>query len=190
MIKNITYAALLSLLLVGCGTGVSSDNEREGANDPYNENIVVKKYNLWEYMTPNKANTNTFTLSSNSMSTTYTTNYKVTKSRVEEVADYAKDEKTIYIRGKNKITVKFEKGGRANGTYDLALTADVGDTVTKRNSTCKFTRYLETFSISNKNFKDVIEITCGDVPGYYEKGTGEIAQIENKNDKSIRVLSN
>ena len=142
-------------------------------------------------MTPNASNTNTFTLSSNSVDTTYKSTYTVVnQSRVEEVADYAKDEKTIYEKSNNKIIIKFEKNGKANGFYELKLTADIGNVVTVRNSNCKLSNHHDTFSIAGKSFQDVIEITCNNIPGYYQKGIGEVAQKEDSTGKNIRVLSN
>ena len=185
MIKSIALVTLTTLLLTGCGGGSESS---EGDKTPGVTNNG--KYNLWEYMTPSYSNTNTFTLSNNSIDSTYKSTYSVTSNRVTEVADYAKDETTIYEKGSNSITVRFEKGGKANGTYALKLTANVNDIVTIRNSTCKLTNHFETFTLAGKTFNDVIEITCGSVPGYYKKGVGEVAQKEDKSGKNIRILSN
>ena len=182
MIKSIALTTITALFLVGCGGG------GEESSTPTTTNVGT--YNLWEYMTPSSSDTNTFTLSSNSVDTTYTATYIVKSNRVEEVANYAPDERTIYEKGANTITVKFEKGGKANGTYALKLTANINDIVTTRSSTCKLTKHLPSFSIADKTFQDVIEITCGSTPGYYQKGVGEIAQIEDSSGKNIRVLSN
>ena len=183
MIKSITFTTITALFLVGCG-GVGKDTE----GSPTTRN--TGKYNLWEYMTPSTSHTSTYTLSSNSVDTPYKSTYSVSNNRVTEVADYAQDETTIYEKGSDKITVRFEKGGRANGTYALKLTANINDIVTTRNSTCKLSRHYETFSIAGKTFDDVIEITCGNIPGYYQKGIGEVAQKEGTSGKDIRVLSN
>ncbi len=184
MIKNIALTAITVLFLVGCGGG-GGDESKTVAPTTSNG-----KYNLWEYMTPASSNTNTFTLSSNSVDSTYKSTYSVTNNRVTEIADYAQDETTIYEKGADRITVKFEKGGKANGTYALKLTANINDLVTTRNSTCKLTQHLDTFTIAGKEFSDVIEITCGNIPGYYQKGIGEVAQKEDSSGKNIRVLSN
>jgi hypothetical protein len=109
---------------------------------------------------------------------------------VVEVNDYASNEKTIYEKLNNKIKVRFEKNNKANGMYELHLTADIGDIITERSSECVLHKHYPTFSIKDRNFQDVIEIKCGNTPGYYQKGVGEIAQIEESNQKRVRVLSN
>ncbi len=181
MTKRIMLTTITTLFLVGCGTGGTQTSHTKTGTG---------QYNLWEYMTPSNSNTNTFKLSSSSVNSTYKSTYSVTTNRVTEVADYAKDEKTIYEKDSDKIIVRFEKGGKANGTYALKLTANINDIVTVRNSSCKLTHHYPTFSIAGKSFDDVIEITCGTTPGYYQKGIGEIAQKEDSSGKSIRVLSN
>lgn len=187
MIKNLTLATLATLFLVGCGGGTTDEKSSSVSTT---KEIKHGQYDLWQYMTPATSNTNTFTLSDNSVDSSYKSTYTVKNSRVEEVADYAKNEKTIYEKGDTSITIKFEKDGKANGTYALKLSADIDDVVTVRNSSCKLTQHFDSFNIEGKAFSDVIEITCGDIPGYYQKGIGEIAQKESKSGKSIRVLSN
>ncbi len=186
MIKSITLTTIAVLFLVGCGGG-DGDKIVAQATTTTTSN---GKYSLWEYMTPSSSNTNIFKLSTNSVDSTYKSTYSVTKNRVTEIADYAQDETTIYEKGSNSITVKFEKGGKSNGTYALKLTANINEMVTTRKSDCKLTNHLNTFSIAGEEFNDVIEITCGNIPGYYQKGVGEVAQKEDSSGKNIRVLSN
>ena len=85
--------------------------------------------------------------------------------------------------------VVFLKLNKANGTYDLHLRANIGDKVTKRPSNCRLVRHHDTLEFAGKEFDDVIEIRCNDIPGYYQKGVGEIGQKEDKTGKTIRVLS-
>ncbi len=186
MIKNIAIATVATLIFIGCGGGGDSTS----GGGTLGSQTITKAYNLWDYMVPNSSKTNRFTLSSINGKSNYNTTYTVSKNRVEEVADYASDEKTIYEKKANKIVVNFTKAGQPNGTYNLLLSADIGDIVTERKSTCRLTKHLEIFELEGKSFQDVIEITCGNIPGYYQKGIGEIAQIENSSDKKIRVLSN
>jgi hypothetical protein len=186
MIKNLAFTTTITLFLIGCGGGTT-----ETTNSQLGSQSLNKAYNLWEYMVPNSNHTNTFTRSNNNQISSYKTSYSVlNSSHVEERADYAPNETTIYEKSNNKITIRFQKDGKANGMYELQLGADIGDTVTIRNSTCKLTKHYDNFSIAGKSFQDVIEITCGTTPGYYQKGVGEVAQKEDSSGKNIRVLSN
>jgi len=182
MIKKLALTTLSTLFFIGCGGGTTSKGDGTVA-------ATQGEYNLWDYMTPNSSNTNTFSLSSKNKNSTYVSTYTVKSNRVEEVDDYAKNEKTIYEKQRDKIIVRFKKDNKANGFYALKLTADIGDTVTLRSSSCKLSKHYDTFTLSGKSFQDVIEITCASQPGYYQKGIGEIAQIENSG-KNIRILSN
>lgn len=184
MIKNIAMTTLTALLLVGCGGGAS-----ESSPSPVSQS-VTKAYNLWDYMVPKSNTENTYTHIQGSETSTYNTTLLVSTNRVEEVVDYAQNEKTIYVKNSDTITVNFEKDGKPNGTYNLLLRADIGDVVTKRSSTCKLTKHYDSFTINAKNFEDVLEITCGTIPGYFQKGIGEVAQVENSATQNLRVLSN
>ena len=182
MIQKLILTSLTAFLFIGCGGTTGGDDKKPV--------VVQGKYNLWEYMTPNTSNTNTFNLSSNSVDSKYTTTYKVERNRVVEVADYAQGEETIYEKFTDKIIIKFKKGGKPNGFYEIKLTANINDVITKRSSSCRLSKHHDNFTIAGKSFQDVIEITCGSTPGFYQKGVGEIAQIEDDSGKNLRVLSN
>ncbi len=186
MIKKITLTSFTALVFIGCGgAGGESAKTISGTTQ-----TVQKAYNLWEYIAPQSSKTNTFTKVTDAKQSTYTTTYTVTGDKVEAKDDYAPDEKTIYQKSGDTILVKFEKNNKANGQYSLHMGANIGDIVTVRSSTCKLTQHLDTFSLANQTFHDVIEIKCADTPGYYQKGVGEVGQIEKGLGKSIRVLSN
>jgi len=191
MSKKVLVSTLLALAFVGCGSGGdTSSSGGSSSKDSQTNAINQKQYNLWSYMTPQSSHTNTYSIYSDNKTIKYNTQYSVKQNRVVEVNDYASDEKTIYEKLSNKIKIRFEKNNKANGMYELRLTANEGDIITERSSTCKLIKHHDTFEIKGKSFTDVIEIKCGDIPGYYQKGVGEIAQVEEKNKKSIRVLSN
>ncbi len=180
---------LIAFLVSGCGGGDSK--KRSSEVDSASRTHSAKAYNLWEYMTPSKSKTNRYTTYVNKQKdSTYKTTYSVTSNRVVESEDYAKDEQTIYEKRNNSIVVRFTKNGKPNGMYTLHLWADVGDIITGRNSNCELKAHYDQKEIAGKIFDDVIEIRCGDIPGYYQKGVGEIAQIESKEEKRVRVLSN
>jgi outer membrane biogenesis lipoprotein LolB len=190
MKKGLFISISISILLfTGCGGGGSnetSNRDQIGSASPHKS----KTYNLWEYMTPQSSDTKTYTLLSQNRSINYKTTFDVKRDRVVEINDYAANEKTIYEKKSDSIVVKFEKNGKPNGTYTLHLSADIGDIITKRSSNCELKAHYDTKEIEGKVFNDVIEIRCGETPGFYQKGVGEIAQIEGGASKKVRVLSN
>lgn len=198
--KKVIALILLSLLiLTGCGGGSEgSGNSKEPQN---NTNSAVNsdvgktdgKYNLWEYMTPAKDTTNNFIETKGETTSTYKTTYSTSPTIVTETSDYAQNEKTIYTKKSDRITVSFEKDGTPNGSYDLDLTANITDIVTIKESTCILTNHYDKVKIGDKSFTDVIEIKCNDKPGYYQKGIGEIAQtnaLSTNGSRTVRILSN
>jgi len=199
--KKITVLILLSLLiLTGCGGGgeESSTNSKNPQTNTSSaiDNDVGKtdgKYNLWEYMTPAKDTTNNFIETKGDTTSTYKTTYSISPTTVTETSDYAPNERTIYTKKSDRITVSFEKDGTPNGSYDLDLTASPNDIVTIKESTCILTNHYDTVKIGDKSFTDVIEIKCNDKPGYYQKGVGEIAQtnaLSTSGTRSVRILAN
>jgi len=188
MIKNITLTLTTALLLVGCGGGDTGNTTSSSTIGT--QNTTLKAYNLWDYMVPTQSKTNTFTLNQNGTISHYTSNYTVQDNYVEEVASYAPSEKTTYQKDADAIVVKFQKDNKANGMYELVLSADVGDVVTKRSSSCKLNMHHDSIEVAGKSFQDVLEIRCGNLPGYYQKGVGEVAQLEDTTGKNTRVLSN
>jgi len=187
MRKNIILIAISTLFFIGCGGTGATDG---GSSNNSSSSKEQGEYALWDYMVPKQSHNSTFTLKTGSDTSTYKTSYKVSRSHVEEVADYAPDEETVYTKKPDRIVVEFKKNNKANGTYDLHLRANIGDKVTKRPSDCRLVRHHDTLEFAGKEFDDVIEIRCNDIPGYYQKGVGEIGQKEDKTGKTIRVLSN
>lgn len=186
MIKQIAFATTVAFLLIGCGGG---SNETQNSGGKVVAQNLKKNYSLWNYMVPSNSHSSTFTHIANDKTTTYTATYDVSSNRVEERDDYAANEKTIYTLDSDKIRIEFEKDGKPNGLYDVELGANIGDVITVRNSSCKLTNHYDTFTLAEQSFQDVIEITCNNIPGYYQKGVGEVAQKEDTSGKNIRVLS-
>jgi hypothetical protein len=199
MKKMIALILLSLLILTGCGGGSegsgSTDNPRNNTNSAVSSDVgkTDGKYNLWEYMTPTKNTTNSFVETKGETTSTYKTTYSISPTTVTETSDYAQNEKTIYTKKSDRVTVSFEKDGTPNGSYDLDLTANIGDMVTIKESTCILANHYDKVKISDKYFTDVIEIKCSDKPGYYQKGVGEIAQtnaLSTNGSRSVRILSN
>jgi len=206
MNKNIPAIFLALTLFTGCGGGSDSVNDSSVSDGSTtittpDKKTVIKnksgkidgKYNLWEYIIPSSDTTNVFIETTGSETNSYKTTYKTLGDTVVEVSDYASNEKTTYIKKSDRVTITFTKDGTNNGSYDLDLTADINDTVTVEDSTCRLKKYHNSITIGDKSFKDTIEIDCNGKPGYYAKGIGEVAQIEKLSEngtRSIRVLSN
>jgi len=192
MKRNLLLSTIFIALISGCGGGDNRSPDRDRDNTIQNNSIRnSQSYNLWEYFTPNRSKTNSYKLYENNSVSSYKTSYNVSNNKVIEVDDYAPNEKTIYEKRDNYIEVKFQKDGKPNGIYKLKLYANIGDSVTVLDSTCKLTKHYDNFTIKDQAFNDVIEIRCGNKPGYYQKGVGEIAQdIKTNNQKVTRVLSN
>jgi hypothetical protein len=187
-------------LITGCGGGGESGNTvtdaKQSPTSSSNQIGVGKtdgKYKLWEYVTPKTDATNNFIETTGDTTNSYKTTYSISTSSVTETSDYAQNEKTIYTKKRDRITVSFTKDGTPNGSYDLDLTADIGDDVTVLASQCILTKHFDSIKINDKSFSDVIEIKCNDKPGYYQKGVGEVAQtqlIGTTGSRSVRLLSN
>lgn len=195
-------ALLLALTLItGCGGGGDTDTGDDSPPSTNNPTSSVQsgkgkttgQYNLWEYVTPKTDTTNSFIETNRDTTQSYKTTYAISTNSVTEIADYAKNEKTIYTKKTDRVTVSFTKDDTPNGSYDLDLTADINDIVTVMDSTCKLIKHYDSVTINDKAFTDVIEIKCDDKPGYYQKGVGEVAQTQilgTSGSRSVRVLSN
>lgn len=202
MNKSIPSLLLALILITGCGGGggdegttTSPSSNVNSTNDQVSAGSgkTTGKYNLWEYVTPKTDTTNSFIETTGDTTNSYKTTYAISTNSVTEISDYAQNEQTIYTKKDDRVTVSFKKDGTPNGSYDLDLTADIGDIITIKESTCKLIKYYETITINEKSFSEVIEIRCNDKPGYYKKGIGEVAQtqvIGTNGTRSVRVLSN
>ena len=198
MRKNITVLLLAFTLISGCGGGdTSTGDSPKGGGDNHSNLEQGKgrtdgKYKLWDYIVPKTDTTNNFIETKGGETNSYKTTYSIASSTVTEISDYAKDEKTIYTKKADRITVSFTKDDTPNGSYDLHLTANLKDSVTIKEATCKLIEHHASIKINEKTFTDVIEIQCSDKPGYYQRDVGEVAQTKlgSNSSRSVRVLSN
>ena len=208
MKKSFLALILTMFMISGCGGGEGDasgqtpdgkDTDIKKGQSTLGEGKTTGKYNLWAYVTPKSDRINNFVETTGDTTKNYKTTYSTSSNKVVEVSDYAKNEQTIYTKTYNntlnkydRVTVSFEKDGTPNGSYDLDLTADVGDVVTVRESSCKLTKYHNSIDINGKSFADVIEIQCNQKPGFYQKGVGEVAQtkaIGVNGSRTVRLLS-
>lgn len=193
MKKNITVLLLALSLLAGCGGGGDKSTPAGDGGSNIKIGKTDGKYNLWEYMVPSADRTNNFIETKDDKTSKYKTTYTTTGDKVTEISDYAQNEKTIYTKRNDRVTISFEKDGASNGSYDLHLTAEKNGDITILTSTCKLSDHFDNKVINSKTFLDVIEIICNGKPGYYQKGVGEIAQgetLDAKGTSSVRVLAN
>ena len=179
--KNIFLTTLLTSVVIfttGCGsTSTESNNDIKSSitserSKTYNDGSIT----LWNYLVPANDTTNNYIKTTGTTSKTYTTRFITETNKVTEISDLSENEKTIYIKNTNDITVLFYTDGAENGRLELKPTVDIGDIVTIKKSDCTLVKYWDVFHYGEKNFNDVIEIKCGDTPGYYQKDVGEILQ--------------
>jgi len=165
---------ILIFSLAGCG-GATGDTKTEQTK-PVHQNYSNGAIALWDYLVPSGDTTNSYIKTSGEKTQKYKTRYTREANSVTEVSDLSQNEKTIYRNNKENITVLFYTNGEENGRLELKPTVDIGDIVTIKKSDCTLVKRWDDFMFQDKNFKDVIEIHCGDTPGYYQRGVGEIVQ--------------
>lgn len=169
---------ILIFSLSGCG-GTTNETQTETQTKPAKpapQNYSNGSITLWDYLVPAGDTTNSYIKISGGETQKYRTRYTRDANTVTEISDLSKNEKTVYKNGKNSITVLFFIDNEENGRLELKPTVDIGDVVTVKKSNCTLAKLWEDFTFQGKTFKDVIEIECGDTPGYYQRGVGEILQ--------------
>ncbi len=166
----------LSLLLffnTGCG-GTAGESRTETTQNiqSYDKGAIA----LWDYLVPETDTTNSYIKTSGDQIEKYRTHYTREADTVTEISEFSKNEKTIYTKTKNNITILFYTDNVENGRLELKPTVDIGDIVTIKKSDCTLVKKWDNFRFEEQSFDDVIEIQCGNTPGYYQRGTGEILQ--------------
>ncbi len=190
MYKNTILAILAAVVISGCGGSATGDEQSTKSS---HSQPSSGEYALWDYLVPSVDTTNNYIKTTATSTQKYQTRFVKSGDTVTETSDYAKNEQTIYTKNKTNITVSFLKDGAPNGHYDLKLYVDIDDIVTVKKSDCRLTQHYDTYSIDGEKFNDVIEITCGNEPGFYQKGVGEIAQkrsLSTSGKVDIKILSN
>ena len=167
---------ILTISLGGCGGSAggteSGTQKTKSVTHNYNNGSVA----LWDYLVPAGDTTNSYIKTNGTTTQKYRTRFVREADTVTEVSDLSKNEKTIYKKNKENITILFYTDGTENGRLELKPTVDIGDIVTIKKSDCKLEKVWDTFTFEKREFKDVIEIRCGETPGYYQRGRGEILQ--------------
>ncbi len=193
MIKNLIFSTTAIFFLIGCGGSGGSETSSTDNINTNNINSIIStpkgSYSLWDYIVPKNSKTSEFFVhSQKNGDKTYRTSYAVKTNRVEEIADYAENETTIYEIHSDKIKIQFLKDGKPNGVYQLHSFVNIGDVATVRGSNCKLAKHYDQYKLNNQVFDDVIEIVCSKQSGLYQKGVGEIAQLNG--GKDYRILTN
>ncbi|RUM65924.1 MAG: hypothetical protein DSZ05_05215 [Sulfurospirillum sp.] len=168
------FISILILSLSGCGGATEETTVDRTQSIP--KSYHTGSISLWNYLVPAGDTTNNYVKTNGEQVQKYRTRYTREANSVTEVSDLSKNEKTVYRNGKESITVLFYTNGQENGRLELKPTVDIGDIVTIKKSDCTLVKLWDDFTYQKQNFKDVIEIRCGDTPGYYQKGVGEILQ--------------
>ena len=179
---SIFLSLFLSMLLLG-GCGGTTGGSQGGGDYERSQNYNNGAIALWDYLVPASDTTNSYIKTNGTTSQTYRTRYTREANRVTEVSNLSENEKTIYTKNANDITISFYTDGAENGRLELKPTVDIGERVTIKKSDCRLAKVWDTFHYQNRDFKDVIEIRCGNTPGYYQRGVGEIAQEQKISEK-------
>ncbi len=190
MLKYFIIIASTLLLFTGCGGGGSEGDSGKVPNDHGSSDSGTPPqgaYSLWDYLTPSTSKSRSFTYNAPSGTQTYSTHFTVSGDMVTEVDDNAPQEKTVYQKRSDRITVSFQKNGQANGSYDMKRYAKIDDIVTIKDSNCRLVAHHDLISLGGKRYEDVIEIDCGNHPGYYQKYAGEIGQSQKGVDGGAEV---
>ena len=179
------------ITFIGCGGAGGTD---VSAGDVVKTKTYTNKgnYALWEYLVPAKTSTNNYIKTTGDTVQKYQTRYIKQDDSVIESSTDVPNEQTIYTKNANSITVSFSKDSQPNGHYDLHTLVDIGDMVTMKTSNCILKKHYDSFAFQGQTYTDVIAIECGNTPGYYQKGIGEIGQEQSLNTtgRVVQFLSN
>ena len=176
----------LTFLLIGCGSsGENSSTKKNGIdrNSQQYEGDIV----LWNYIVPSNDATNRYIKTNGTQSQQYQIYFAKENNRVTEISELSQNEKTVYTNNGNTIDITFYTDNAKNGSVTLKSKVNINDIVTVKKSDCRLKRHFDQFSYEDKIFADVIEIQCGNTPGYYQKGVGEIMQQKILSTKSIET---
>ncbi len=161
-----------ALMLTACGSGGG-----EKSTPPTQQARVYSgNIDLWQYMVPSSDRTNSYIRTTGTETKKYQTRYVVKADNVTEESQLSSNEKTVYTNRGNTILITFFTDGVQNGSVELKAKVDIGDIVTVKKSDCRLTKQMPEYTYNGEKFEDVIEIVCGNDPGYYQRGTGEILQ--------------
>jgi len=184
--KNFFLLFITTIFLIGCGggggggdTSTSTSTTTSDVNIP-TESYAGTSFDTWDYIVPNTSTVTTKSISSNSIDgTSYTATFKSIEenSMVEEIPDNTTDERVIYQKENDSISVTFYKNDTKVYDYDMKRYVKVGEP-TIENSSCMLVNYLTKYTPPNSSqtYSDVIEIDCGKHKGFYARGEGQIYQ--------------
>ncbi len=173
-IYTILTASALIWTLTGCG---GSGGEANGTPSTQTRDTLYRgDIALWNYLVPSSDSTNTYIKTNGSDEKRYTTRFVAQNDSVTEISELSSNEKTVYTNAGNTIKITFYNDNVPNGSLELKSKVNLNDIVTVKKSDCRLKKHLETFTYDKHTYKDVIEIECGNTPGYYQKGVGEIMQ--------------
>ena len=180
--KKILTLLILSFILIGCGgggeTSSSSSSSRDVSENFTDDTISSSTYDTWNYIIPERTSPNSSSISSRSLNgTTYQATFRSIEENniVEEIPENTTDERVIYEKNNNTISVRFYKNDRVTYSYDMHRFVKIGEQ-TISNSSCMLVNHFASKSFNNQTYNDVIEIDCGQQKGYYAKGKGQIYQ--------------
>jgi len=178
--KKILLIIFIASMFIGCGGGAgdttsSKSTTREKPKEETNTQLTGNSFDMWDYIIP--TTNKSLSISSNSEDEAYHATFRSIEENnlVEEIPQYTTDERIVYDKGNNKITVIFYKNDKIIQSYDINRVIRLKEQ-TIAHSACFLVDHFNTFEVpsNGKTFNDVIEIACGSHSGYYAKGKGEI----------------
>jgi hypothetical protein len=185
--KKIYIVSSLLLLLSGCGS--SSNSSTKALEDSDKVPYGFKGYRLYDYVAPKEDKE------------VLSYKYKNGNFYQEERLEYTNSGSIITQRSLTNLggAVEFQNPVSQKDLVDVVIYkdskqehfkmknyVDVGSIITKDGGECKITKHYEKLEYDNREFDDVLEISCPKSIGYYQKGKGlvvenDIEEIESNN---------
>jgi hypothetical protein len=170
-LTGVAVAALFTGCGGGGGTTTSASSTEPTRTVAYQGDIA-----LWDYLVPAADATNSYIKTNGTETKKYQTRFSRSTDGITEISELSPNEKTLYTNNGNTIEITFYADNVQNGSVTLKSKVNINDIVTVKTSDCRLKQRLASFTYAGNSYSDVIEIVCGDTPGYYQKGVGEILQ--------------
>lgn len=189
--KRLLITSFLAYIFIGCGSSSVSSGDVVNSNTKTDNTITAipsdKSYRLYDYLRPS------------SSLTVKTYKYKNEVFQSEKSLEYIIDDRSVIQRSFEDLDgqVKYQGDG---DTIHVSLYHDnqivnfnmnnflnIGDVITLHENTCTLSKHIDSLNYIDRNFVDVLEITCPKSIGYYQKDRGLV--VENIIDENLQINS-